>query len=79
MASTMSPEDFALGLGRTVCVGFQHGGPSSLTSVQPRPDAPVNKMNNILLDEYHGDPNTSSCRITRLVPDVAGPEEVSTT
>lgn len=73
----MPSEEFALGLGRTVCVVFQHGGTSSLTSVRLRPDAPVNEMNNILLGEYHGDQNTALCRNIRPIPDVAGPEEVS--
>lgn len=79
MACTMPPEDFALGLGRTVCVVFQHGGASSLTSVRLRPGVPVNEVSNILLGEYRGDPTTVRRHITGPVLEIATPEEVSTT
>lgn len=78
MSCTMPPEDFALGLGRTVSVVFQHGGASSLTSVRLRPDVPVNEVSNILLGEYRGDPTTVPRHITRPVLEVATPGKVST-
>lgn len=79
MASTMPTEDSVSGLGHTLCVVFQHGGANSLTSIQLRPDVPVDEMTNVLLGEHHGVPNTAPRHINRRVSEVATPEEVSTT
>ncbi|KAI7788184.1 hypothetical protein LA080_012249 [Diaporthe eres] len=48
----MPSEDTAPGLGRTLCVVFQHGGAISLTSIRLRPDVPVDEMTTVLLGEY---------------------------
>lgn len=78
MTSTMTTEDSASSLGRTLCIVFQHGGANALTSIQLRSDVAVDEMANILLGEYHGIPNAAPRHNTRQVSEVANMEEVST-
>lgn len=77
MNSSLPTEDTNPGLGRTLCVVFQHSA-NSLTSIRLRPDVPL-EMASILLGDHTGVPSAAPRHITGPVSEVATPEEVSTT